>query len=167
MKKFFLCFFYLLFPATCLPVVGVKEADNIRNRFIKDLQSIYSFKIDTTGGSYYDGVVNILTGITINDSVALETARNTYISLTKKFINMVNENKTIRPYLYNYPFEINNLAITLSYTNSDKEESKTIAYVFMSNNEVHYCTNRNKKLEEVFVETYEEAVSKAKESQSL
>jgi len=85
------------------------------------------------------------------------------VTFTELFLEAVNENPDLRPYLANFPFQPDNLGLMVAFLNEDcsKTVEPEVSSVILANGTIYYAANA---LESIFVsndlqtETYDEAL---------
>lgn len=89
-------------------------------------------------------------------------ARRFYISVVEGFISQLNANPEIRPFLQNYPTNINNVDIDIAFINQNHShiDDGHVAFIFSANGIVYY--DRFDSTEGKFVDLYEEPYEVAK-----
>ena len=98
-----------------------------------------------------------------NRYVDISQARELMVSCSQEFLDQINSDEQIRPYLHNYPFTANNIHLGMSFV--EKNSSKFIkppyiAYVTLIKGIIYYTCDYNPlgALTDLYEEPYEEAV---------
>jgi hypothetical protein len=96
--------------------------------------------------------------------VDIEEARELLISAGAVFLDIINSNEEIRPFLHNYPFKPENVEIRIVLKNPDGSEfsHEKLCIVTMIDGALNYkATNpQTDRLLTIHKETYDEAISK-------
>lgn len=91
----------------------VQLADNEILKFSKEMKEKHGLKLFSSGGGFQGGINSLTLSFSGNHQFTLEESRVFFISLTQKFIDSVNSNNELRPYLTQYPFTEKNLDFTI------------------------------------------------------
>jgi hypothetical protein len=54
------------------------------------------------------------------DALDVDQARKLYIEIMEEFLIRINKHEKIRPHLHNYPFEVKNIKLTISFDDSNR-----------------------------------------------
>ena len=95
----------------------------------------------------------------------ISEARHLVIDCIDIYLKEINGSEEIRPYLHNYPFTVENIEIIITGPDREKEDSLFIDSISVDKGEIVYFAEKNKTLEMVLLETYDEALKKFKEDQ--
>ena len=69
------------------------------------------------GGGGDGGVIHLLAvGFSSKKTPTIEEARALYVPAAEHFLALINNDLTIRPYLYTYPFTIDNLKYHIGFS---------------------------------------------------
>lgn len=155
-NKFILVIF-LLSTNVCFAISDYpKFADKIVSDYTKELsqQNIY---LIGSGGAMMSDIQKINVHYISNLSCSVKEARTIYIMIAKEYLRRINNNKLVRPYLHNYPFNFFNLKLQLSFENSTKG---SIAFIFQGKNSIicYAVYDQKDELNVIHQETYEEAL---------
>ena len=153
----FILVFRLLHASTDRSEMGYE----VMSSYGKELKK-QGFLIEGKGGSFLGGIDLLSLDVVSQQEVNLEEARKIYIGAFENFITKVNENKKVRPFLLNYPFNESNIKLSMSFMTHDRKDVKApyIAHIFTIKNKIYYSINDPIKdtLEDLHLETYEEAL---------
>ncbi len=169
MRKINFIFLVLILTSCCTfgpsrPVPEyISKADAIRSSVSERLARKYNMCIvGTIDGMMYN--VNKL-GVMfhIYRPLTLEEAREIYVDCVLEFLNEINNNEEIRPYLVNYPFTLQNVDISIASRTSIYTDyyDPFIYYVMNIKDKVYYVTKppENKFDRKEHIETFDEALS--------
>lgn len=134
------------------------ESDKIVKLYLKDLKQ--KEKIWCTGlGGGSRGEINLISiDLESNRIVKIDEARMLIISAVKELFKRFNENKTIRPYLHNYPFGIENIDFHIGF-NKNVGDPEQVSYVSLGSGEIYYyCFRESTDLFNMHKETFNEAL---------
>lgn len=113
-----------------------------------------------TGGSSTQERVFILK-YWINERVGVDEARKMFVESVDKFVNRLNANLEIRPYLPNFPAGREVVEISLAFLDPMTHirfGNGDVTLVFEANGTLYYCTDENGDLVDLFKEPYEDAI---------
>ena len=83
-------------------------ANELQNDFIKKIEKELKFICCGSGGGMPYDIEEFSVGFNIYQYGDIIQARELEVLLTEKFLNFINSNEKIKPYLREYPFTINN-----------------------------------------------------------
>lgn len=141
----------------------VQLADQLQTEFTKQVYQEEHLPCWMIGGSMMNDIQVMSLGFESYQKVNIDQARKLYVKLTQKFMDKINNNTEIRPYLHTYPFTPDNAKIKLMFSDiqTNKFVSKPyIASVMATRGKVFYDVyepTNPKGLETIHSETYEEA----------
>lgn len=136
--KFF-CFFCLIGNFLHSTFNYEKESDRILKNFIKDVRSS-RLQPSGVGGGICGEINRVSVSLECYENLNLEQARNLYLTLYSKLLNSYNSNRQLRPYLHNYPFNSENIEISISFkkNNHKRVDSNFIAYTCCARGKIFY-----------------------------
>lgn len=133
----------------------------VMSSYGKDLKE-QGFLIEGKGGSFLGGIDLLSLDVVSQQEVNLGEARKIYIGAVKNFITKVNENKKARPFLLNFPFNENNIKLSMSFMGKDSKDVKApyIGHIFTIKGIVYYSVYDPIKCtyEDLYMEPYQEAL---------
>lgn len=116
-----------------------------------------------SGGQTMHGVKKLTLSFEYHKPVDIDSGRELLVSSVQAFIDAVNEEKLIRPYLSNYPFTAQNVHIEVFL-----REVNGLCFISARQGAMQYdIRNTNGRLETIYRETYEEAVQKLEEQKNF
>jgi len=140
-KRIFFLFFLFFFMG-CGPSKPdyIKMADALTGEYLKEIQSEYGFFVRALGGSMRGSVKKVIISFNTLKEIKLEEARIIAIELGERLIKKINDNGEIRPYLQNYPFNKNNIDITLSFNEEagPRVKREYITVLFIGGKNIRY-----------------------------
>lgn len=159
--------FFIL--SSCSSPAHVRAAEKIMNSFTQEVrrEGLYQKK---SGGSMRGDIKEIILGYTVYRSLKLNQARLLFIKVSEALLNKINSNDEIRSYLHNYPFEVKNISLSLSFSSPKEDylDESYISYVFLNtlNEDVVYCIYDSlyKELKVIHQEPYQDALRIYQES---
>ncbi len=151
----------LLFSCEHVERDYVKIVDEITAEYKNEVIKQYNLVLLGEGGGMMGDIQRISLTFNMYRSLNLAEARNLIVKLEERYLEMLNDNKDVRPYLHNYPFAPKSLKIAITFSSPEKNFvlPPDIANVVVLDGEVCYRTyNKEKKmLDEIFSESYEDA----------
>ena len=166
-KKFIILLFSILFVYLFLRIFNFyfttdreKIADRITLKTAKILKEEKNLSPIGFGGSMMEDVKIIYVAFTyINDSYNVNEARKLIVYCAEKYINEINNNKKIRPYLHNYPFKADNLELDIFFKdqNNLSPPYPNIYFVSLRNGLISYKVEENDESKLIHKEPFEEA----------
>jgi hypothetical protein len=146
----------------------IRMSDQIINLYIKDMKEQYGLKCFGSGGGFLNKVNEIIISFETQGPKNKKELRELVIKINEDLLKRYNENEEIRPYLKNYPFTAKNLRIGILLTDEkgnaihNKGSNKEgLRAVYQSWGNISYQVKNDEKPnpQDVFEETYEEALS--------
>ncbi|CDZ81074.1 hypothetical protein BN1013_01602 [Candidatus Rubidus massiliensis] len=109
-----ICLFGWLFEDSRSP--SVKAFENVLYQSAKLLEKKHNVSAMGSGGGIPEGVVKeFMLSFEVKGILTKEECRKLLIAMGTDFLNFVNSNQEVRPYLYKYPFEPKDICITLFF----------------------------------------------------
>ncbi len=134
---------------------------------LKDQYDLYAIG---SGGCTMDQVKMLHLAFAYDKEVDLSSARNLIILSINEFMNTINNDDVIRPYLDSYPFNPKNIEIMICIMqpNGIDVDSNKIALISLHDGVIDYeaCKSENALLTTIHKETYGEAIEKLQEGQN-
>lgn len=136
----------------------------VRKKVIIRLKEEKELKACGTGAQMMDEVVMIALSFQYDNVVSIEEGRELLISAIDTFLDEVNSNECVRPYLKNYPFQVKNLEIRIFIRNPDRSNvSKNELSVISAIDGIldyEIYDKEEKWLRTVYKESYEQALER-------
>jgi hypothetical protein len=153
---------------------GDKLTNQLISKVTQKLSKKYPFKISVVGGGEDEkGIWKISVHYDYYGSALnLEQSRILMVNVVEIYLNEINNNEKIRPFLRNYPFTIDNfhLAIITNKPNGEWYFDPAIDTISTINDTIDYSTrdpNNHFKYKNTVVEKYEDALKIVKDSGQL
>lgn len=147
--------------------VGDKVSNKVRSKISKEIERKFHVKEMGSGGGMRDKVEKLSLAFVCHQTVLKEDARPLLVAIFQYFLERVNEDSEIRPYLCNHPFGVENFDLSIHFR--DKKGTALpnpyIGFTFCKEgNIVYYIEDPNnpnllQKDKTLFTETYEEALA--------
>ena len=139
-----------------------KIADKITANTAKKLQEQKKLCLIGTGGGMMHDIQRMNMSFQFFQEVDLKEARDLVVYATKEYLEDINSNEKVRPYLHNYPFTAKNITIRIfickpgGYDVSPGEI--TIAAANKGNLSYYIDYPEKHTIKKIYKETYEEAL---------
>lgn len=164
MKEIFRMFFLILISFSFISFYREPTHCRLANKFMNE----FSYKVKKEknlsligrGGSMMKNVEEIFFHFVSPVTYDLDNARRFYVETVENFLEEINNNKNIMPYLKNYPFTISNTDIIISFDETSCQFGKGVALIFRTKNgHIFYQTYdlETGKYRELHEEPYEVA----------
>jgi hypothetical protein len=114
------------------------------------------------GGAMMGDIQSVFMHYFVPGEFSLNDARKMYVEVAEEYIKRYNDDEKIRPYLHNYPFNISNIELEISFKDEkgNPQENGYVAYISRSNkNLVYYAEYKNNEYVTLHKEPYAEAVA--------
>ena len=161
----------------CLFILGacsskdslLPEGDRLGNQIIFELgkkMQDKGLKLIAFGGAEANGKTwNLDASFKANFELTLPEARKLIVELVDDFLQMINADEKLRPYLSEFPFTVKNLSLTI-FGKNQKKTDQFLLCVYSEKADISYLKNNPNggMLLTEFEETYEEAVQRLNES---
>ena len=138
-------------------------ADKITGQVCEEITLPKDLHLTGYGGALIYDVKELALHFDACECLNLEEARKLYIEMTETYLDYINEDEAIKPYLHNYPFTIQNLDLTIAFLDRSgaHQGNGCIAFIFFNpkTSEIFFRTYNpdNDKLTPFHEEPYEEA----------
>jgi hypothetical protein len=161
---------FLLAPFLCACSM-IPKNEKFRSQLIqdfsKDMQKNKHLTLIAIGGGQ-NGRLFCLSYVT-QKKLNLEQARKLLIDVCEGFLERVNNDQQLRPYLVGYPYNSTNIDVMIRFVdhNNDRTQPPYIALASNHQGKVFYNTSTiSEELSHLHKETYEEACKIANEKQN-
>lgn len=172
MNKVFL-FLFLFFQVACYSSDKVDLSYKIMNSYAAKQKKERNLRLSCIGGSWPTDIHVLDVDFDTNLYVDVPQARKLIVPCIKEFLDQINSDKQIRPYLHDYPSTVKNIGLGISFSNKKTGRCITypyIAYVFTLKGKIYYNYYSNSEawtpLEDAHEESYEEALRIVQENKS-
>ena len=126
----------------------------------KRLKERYGLNAVGIGGGMMDDIKKMNLSLRSTKSLSIDEGRELILSCIDTYLDQVNSNEKVRPFLNIYPFAENNVGVTIFVDRRENGELVVgrIASIFNSGGKIHFRAVKSElQNEEVLSETYEEA----------
>lgn len=121
----------------------------------------YGLEPSGVGGSMDEDVKSLFLGLTCNKEINLTDARKLIVTCAKEYMYEINNNKDLKPYLHNFPFNEQNIQLSIIFRTPSgiDNEIGRLSSVEIIKGKVIFSVNKTEyTLETVLEESFEEAV---------
>lgn len=143
---------------------SIAMTEKLENRVAPLIEKKYKMRLCGSGGGMPDGIVNMLAlSFDSYRTISIEEARPILVDCINIYMNAVNEDKELKPYLKNAPFTPENIEISI-YFNSPRGEEVYDPYLSIASTLCGKLIYRTKEKGKIFgyksevIESYEDAV---------
>ena len=167
-KTIYSLLFLLLIPLTScgyrhLEPSYWKLVDSITKNYVKETAAPKRLDLYGYGGGRMYDIEEVILRFFCCDHLTVEGARVLYVEMMEEYLKQINCNEEVRPYLHNYPFNIDNIKLTISFLDAQGHTlgDGHVALVFISRNHTIDYAAYNTDTEEFYSlheEPYEEAL---------
>jgi hypothetical protein len=142
-----------------------KIANQITFSIAKKLEKEKGLTFAGFGGGMEKGLKVMMLALEAPEAFDIRKGREMIVECAEIYLNAINNNLKIRPYLHNYPFTYKNIEIEIY--ESSKIKKSQIACANLKRGKIYYCIEIDSHMEISFEEPYENAVKKLKEEKVL
>lgn len=136
--------------------------NQIKESFVREMEEQYGLICNGHGGRMPRDVEEISIDFISYHHATVEEARRLEVTVTEKFLNKINNNEKIRPFLREYPFKTNRAEVGISFRKPDNTlySDGSVGFVYQVNNKIFYRAESegSPKLIPIMEEPYEEAL---------
>jgi hypothetical protein len=139
----------------------IKAADACVKPLLKTIEKDFQLGLIGYGGAMMLDVEGFDIHLASNQQLDLQSARRMYISIMERLLAAINQDKSLRTYLAEYPFPASRLEVMLSPMFYTPEQSKgdLVSLIFMIDNRIVYSKETSsRKHVNMHEETYDEAL---------
>ena len=144
--------------------VSEKEqlADQVIREAFSQLKEEKDLKPFGQGGQMMYQIQMLALSFSYHKPLDIEQARELLIYASTVFLDIINRNEKIRPYLGNCPFGPKNIEVRIDIRGGDKSDWKKLVFASMYDGVLKYRIHEygTIKLETFYRETYEEAIER-------
>jgi hypothetical protein len=168
-RTFFVgCIFFLCAAFAYREPGYCKMVDQITKKFLKECAQPRRLMLSCYGGAMMNDIQNITLRFLSFDALNVDEARMLYVEIMEEYLQRINCHERIRPHLHNFPFEENNIKLSIGFENSKRKITRDghVAMIFISKNHTIYYDAYDPITEEFYTlhrESYEEALRFVKE----
>lgn len=91
-----------------------KLANRLQNQHAEEMRK-KGYSVESMGGEFCTDVQSIYIGLHAKKQLTIDELRPLYVEGVERFLNLINNDEPIRPYLHDYPFSIHNLSYSMSF----------------------------------------------------
>lgn len=156
-----------LFSAGTSP--HVKQINRVTHQFTKQLKKEKGLDAFGYGGRMMDDIKEVALSLAAHHPMTIEEARCLFVEIVEEYLNLVNSDLKLRPYLHNYPFTVANLDFDFGLLRELKTiQPGQIGFVYYLPAKDCLCYRgydpQKEEYYSIFEETYAEAVERAHET---
>ncbi len=145
----------------------IKISKKIFNDYCKELTLRKGLYVTGSGGAMMDDIKKVNVHFDSLASLSVDEARRLYVEVAEGFLKRYNESEVARPYLHNYPFNIENLEIMIAFEDETRKRRANglVSLMYIGrNNELAYRSYDHEKqqLYSLHKEFYSQAVDLVK-----
>ena len=163
-KNLLLILIFLSGPLSASPddnVPYIVYAKEIMNTFISKSEKEYTLECIGTGGKFSKNVAGITIKFVAYRKGTLEEARLLEVTMIEALLSRINTDEKIRPFLNAYPFNINDIKISIAFHKKDNScySDGSVVYVSHIKNKLFYYSEKPKTEDLILImeEPYEQA----------
>lgn len=113
--------------------------------YAREVRKKYGFELCSIGGSMMEEIEIFHMSFTRKDKGTIDKARQLIVKMTQEFIDKINADETIRPYLHDFPVTSENVNISLCFEATKKEPpgNPFVYFVFSKKGTIFYGSYDN------------------------
>jgi hypothetical protein len=137
-----------------------KIADKITMQFAAKMKQKKNLVFIGLGGAMMGDIQEMDVSFNYSCPINIPTARKLIIECAKEYLQDINDNKEVQPYLHDHPFTAQNIQITIFIHNVDDSRIyyPNLCNVNIINNTVRYLSHDGEKFVSLKEEPYDEAM---------
>ena len=168
--KKLLSFCLIIFSCNFMLAIDKDDLSNrVKSEAARELISKYPLKLVGFGGGAVYGVRVLSLSFEVKKNVTIDEARKLILDCAEIFLEKINNDHEIRPYLSEYPYPVSRIKLRFFVTPLPPFVGKSNLSTFgiyhiprKKQTFLDYNVDDDPVLKEIFSETYEEAVERAK-----
>ena len=165
---FIICIFFLCTACTYREPGYCKIIDRITINYLGECTQPRRLVLSGYGGAMANDIQSVSLDFVSFDALSMDEARALYVNIAEEFLQRINCHEEIRPHLHDFPFEIDNIELTIGFENAERKiiEDGHVALMFIGRNQDLFYRGYNPETEEFYSlhrEPYREAVRLVKE----
>ncbi len=163
-------YFFFLFFATCscLSAQVLRQGDiferQLIDRFAEEMENDLGLSCDGTGGKFHDKLEYIEMSFNLVGRATVNEARQWAIYVHKRFLDTLNADENLRPYLIEFPFPPDRAGVSIAFCNPDgsKQSGGSVYYISLIGDLLSYSSIDafNDRFLSLHKEEYEDALKK-------
>jgi hypothetical protein len=139
-----------------------KMVDRITENYLKEMAEPRGLTLSGYGGAMMDDIQRVTLRFLSHDALNVDEARILYVEMMGEFLRRINCHEKVRPHLHNFPFEDDNIKLTISFVNSEGHTIRDghVALMSIARDHKLYFAAYNPDIEDFYTlceESYEEA----------
>lgn len=105
--------------------------------------------LEGSGGAMMNDIKEFAMSFQCSQHLNLEQTRALIVQIVDEFLQQVNENEKIRPYLHDYPLTVNNVSLMIGFRNHQnlRPSKEHIALAYTHKDKIYYSHWDSTKLE--------------------
>src|SRR5262245_53313320 len=142
----------------------LNEMKQVEKETVKRLESTYKMYASGSGGGAMYGINTVMLAFTIERPITVEEARAILVGSMEVYLENINKNKALRPYLEEYPFSPRRVKLEFFTSLPNQYEEQKHLKVFSIScggnikvPTIRYKFEENGRRVEEFTETFDEA----------
>ncbi|NGX64035.1 MAG: hypothetical protein KR126chlam6_01459 [Candidatus Anoxychlamydiales bacterium] len=137
----------------------VHLSDEVIKKTANALKSEKGLYMIGHGGELMYDVKKLAISFVCNYEINMKEGRELIVYSVHKFLSNINSNEQIRPYLNEFPFQVKDIDIAISFKVREKIKKDSIDFVSIYYGKVFYdISDKEEVLKTIHEETYEEAL---------
>jgi hypothetical protein len=136
--KYLICFLLLLLSACHKSHSDL--ADEQMSRYAKKAYQEKGIVLEGSGGQMMNDIKVFTLSFNCYDYLTLEQTRALVVQVIQEFLEQVNGNEEIRPYLHTYPLTVQNVSLMIGFRNHRDQPPprKYIALAYTHQDQIYY-----------------------------
>lgn len=147
-----------------------ERASKLQKQYIKEIKKKYDLTVCGTGAAMPDDIKELKLCFEKEGCYSINEVRELYVKVADGFIDLINDDTAIRPYLHEYPFTENNIELGIIFEDEMGHfvNSNYVASVDVINGKIYfkYYDSKEGRLKNITVEPYQEAREKVYSQQN-
>lgn len=138
-------------------------ADEQMSCYAKKAYQEKGIVLEGSGGAMMNDIKEFAMSFNCYDHLNLEQTRILMVKVVDEFLQQVNANEKIRPYLHNYPLTVKNVSLMIGFRNHQNQRppKEYIALAYTHENSIYYSRWEAKLESSKFCDRYRESFNDA------
>jgi hypothetical protein len=117
-----------------------KMVDHITKNYLKEIAEPRGLMLSGYGGAMMNDIQSVTLRFFSSDALQVDEARVLYVEMMEEFLRRINCHEKIRSYLHVFPFEVDNIKLTISFLDSQGHTTSDghVAMMFIGRNHTIY-----------------------------
>ncbi|MCH9625439.1 MAG: hypothetical protein S4CHLAM123_06130 [Chlamydiales bacterium] len=117
-----LCLLPILFTSCTIREANYcKMSNRIASSYAKEFAKPRELMLTGYGGAMMNDIQEVSLRFLSFNALNVDEARVLYVEMMEEFLCRINRNEEIRPYLHNFPFEEDNLKLSIGFEDSNRK----------------------------------------------